>query len=194
MSAITGPMYRNLLCCDEDLCNAPLEPLSESGAAESGVGTNGVGLGNGTLGTSGTSEGNLQCYTGYSPSSYPVAVENYSTRVGVLDACASYQFVCGSGNTACSQDEQLQRKVKWAYVPMNGQSCANMRDSSESVYTHVKCCADDLCNKPDPALDPDAKLVDGATSSSAGRVVVPHLRGCWAAAFLSAAIAAVVFG
>jgi hypothetical protein len=192
ISAITGPLYRNLLCCTEDSCNTPLETLTDP-ADQGGTGGDSESVSPGTASPGAA----LRCYTGYSPSAEPIAPKDYSYQAGVMDACASYQFVCSSGQTACSQEEQLQGKVKWAYVPMSQESCAELKDttgSSSSSYSSVKCCTEDLCNKPDPALDPNAQLAEGGTSSSAAAGARPQLlMSGTTATFLAAIIAAGVF-
>lgn len=109
------------------------------------------------------------CYVGGPQNGTQVAA-NY-TQPGTL--CLKYKFVCVPGDSACSAAEV--GTTKWAYGTTTSAACdANIAilqkaRPNTTVFLSFSCCASDLCNAPDPKLDPAAKVLPGLFTPTGGQ-------------------------
>jgi hypothetical protein len=149
----------------------------------------------------------LKCHAGLSPAPQPLIVTEVPTNASEgaeaaasAAVCASYRFRCTAGQGDCTAEEIAKQDVfKWLYAPMMAANCEQISNMEASdKYRNVTCCADELCNKPDPVADPDAHFLNPGGDvpvpcdnqiSAAGGLVVPKLmRGSWSAVVLAVAM------
>ena len=84
---------------------------------------------------------------------------SFPTKDG-YEVCASYRFKCTDQDTACTPEEQKSGATKWSYIPLTVKMCTDLKEMAQfGYYQDLSCCKQDMCNKPDPAKDPDTKLM-----------------------------------
>lgn len=105
----------------------------------------------------------LTCYNVDWPTSGPTTATATSCPITEdVDTCVRYQFTCTEGDRSCSGvpvGADSAGTTKWAYTFVSAATCETMKNNN-LTYPNTLCCSTDLCNKPDPALDPDTRVVD----------------------------------
>lgn len=88
----------------------------------------------------------LQCYTG---TDAQCMLSNDMKDCGSDSACqcVKYRFKCTEDDQACTDEERSKGITKWAYTIVPKTTCEMMK-STKNIYSRVKCCSKNKCNKP----------------------------------------------
>jgi hypothetical protein len=133
----TNGVFRNVTCCDTNLCNTVSDPNCIGRQCYAGV----------------TIENNTGCVD---------TVGLYNIPQNVTYRCISYQYKCLFNDSACSAKEIKEGKFKWRFSVSTADFCLNL--VRNPYASKVTCCDEDLCNEPTQNFCPineDLECFDG---------------------------------
>jgi hypothetical protein len=100
--------------------------------------------------------------------------------------------LCATGGKSCSALEAAAGVWEWQYslqpLPSCWQQQKGVANGTLLSHQHVTCCVSDLCNKPDPALDPVTQVrncIQSAEVSTSCHMSLQGLAACLMIAALS---------
>jgi hypothetical protein len=174
ISPRAGPLEHvsNVTCCNTDGCNAPLPEAAAQQVIAAPLAQ--------------VASGSIQCYENMQlgelistdvaravrPRDFNIsrgwvppynAQDHHFAGTGFSDVCYSARVdLCATGGKSCSAAEAAAGVWEWQYSLESLSRCWQQQwEVANGVllsHQHVTCCASDLCNKPDPALDPATQV------------------------------------